>query len=96
MKRGGFPRAPRVFAGAYLVYRNYFSLLCFSFYSRKAAPTRTNQPPVFRPAILHKAVVVVWWHGHCAFPLHLHPEGNTALVHAFFLLIFLNGLLLGC
>lgn len=39
--------------GAYLVYRNYFSLFCFSFHSGKAAPTRPDQPPVFRPAILH-------------------------------------------
>lgn len=53
MKCGFFPRAPRVFVGAYLVYRNYFSLFCFSFPSRKAALTRTEQSPVFRPAILH-------------------------------------------
>lgn len=53
MKPGCFPRAPRVFFGAYLVYRKYFSLFCFSFHSRKAAPTRTDQPPEFRPAILH-------------------------------------------
>lgn len=46
------PRSSRLH-GAYLVYRNYFSLFCFSFHSRKAAPTRPDQPPVFRPAILH-------------------------------------------
>lgn len=53
MKRGFFPRAPRGFVGAVLVYRKYFSLFCFGFSSRKAAPTRTDQPAVFRPANLH-------------------------------------------
>lgn len=55
--RGGFLRAPRVFAWAYLVYRNYFSLLCFSFLSRKAAPTRTDQPPVSVPLFYTRQ----WW-----------------------------------
>lgn len=53
MKRGFFPRAPPVLVGAYLVYRNYFSLFLFIF-SLQESGTDPNRPAsCVRPAILH-------------------------------------------
>lgn len=65
--------------------RSFFSSVkqfCFFF-------SQTDQPPVFRPAILLSAVllVVVWWHGHCTLPPASPPRGECCFYNPSFLFV---------